>query len=238
MRVMTRLKTWLDQIVSAPIKYKKMPIRNDTSDYADLPKHVSDILYLDKPDIIFTMMDGGHEKPLLSIEFASCTPQYQHALQRFSRMVASISTRCPSVIIIPKKKRENTGGHRVYSRSPAIEYGAVRLMDIYRTPCFVLDWPSDKNHFLQMEDETSYPPIVSASMLDLKTLITACIKARSDVNYSESLCKSQIVRTLTDKNRVNAYKGGVPTISNPSGGNKKSSGKTGFKRNTSVNSRN
>ena len=71
---------WLQNLLCGrSISFRKMPARNDSADYADLPSYVSDILYLDKPDLILAALVDGHEKPLLSIEFATCTPQYQHA---------------------------------------------------------------------------------------------------------------------------------------------------------------
>ena len=216
------VKTWFSSVVSANVIYKKMPVRNDTNEYADLPAYVSDILYLDKPDLIISMQHDGHEKPLLSIEFASCTPQYQHALQRFSRMLASISTGCPSVLIIPAIKRENSG-ERVYKRSAAIEYGAVRLMDIFKTSCFILDWPTDENFFLMNEQGTQYPAIKSEGIKSLEEFISECINSREDVNYIESLSKKKVVNRLTDLIRTQAYRNGVPSISNPAGGNKNSS---------------
>lgn len=217
------LKFWLSSLVSCHIEYKKMPTRNDSSSYSDLPAYVSDILYLDKPDLILSMQHDGHEKPLLSIEFASCTPQYQHALQRFSRMLASVSTHCPSVLIIPESKRENSGEDRVYKRSAAVEYGAVKLMDIYDTPCFILDWPSDENDLLVNEKNTQYPRIDSDGVSQLKEFMQACIESREDINYIGSLSKKKIVNKLKDAIRTRAYRNGVPSISNPAGGNKKSS---------------
>lgn len=213
------VKDWFTSVmdIKEKIIFKKMPTRNDTATYADLPAYVSDILYLDKPDLIVSMVHDGHEKPLLSIEFASCTPQYQHSLQRFSRMLASVTTGCPSVLIIPYKKRSNDG-ESVYTRSTSIEYGAVRLMDVFKVPCFILDWTSDENHFLINEPNMQYPLIHSDGINALKDLIQACTEARQDVNYSDSLSQKQIVHKLTDLNRTNAYRNGVPTISNPSGG--------------------
>jgi len=218
------VKGWFSALVTQNVTYKKMPKQNDSKDYADLPAYVSDILYLDKPDLIISMIHDGHEKPLLSIEFASCTPQYQHALQRFSRMVASISAGCPSVLIIPKKKRANNLKD-IYTRSTAVEYGSVKLMDIFKTPCFILDWSIDENFFLVNEDDTPYPLIDSDGIKHLKALVSSCIEARQDVNYIDSLAQKKIVHQLTDISRTNAYRNGVPCIERPSGGDKKSQAK-------------
>lgn len=215
------VKDWFSSLVTKDVTFKKMPTRNDTKDYADLPAYISDILYLDKPDLIISMVHEGHEKPLLSIEFASCTPQYQHSLQRFSRMLASISAGCPSVLIIPFKKRSNDGDS-IYTRSTAIEYGSVKLMDVFKTPCFILDWPIDENYFLVNEEGTQYPLLDSDGIKKLKSLIASCIEAREDVNYVDSLTQKKIVHQLTDISRTNAYRNGVPSIQKPSGGDKAS----------------
>ncbi|WP_417681999.1 hypothetical protein [Pseudidiomarina aquimaris] len=225
------VKEWFASIVIKEIDgivYKKMPTRNDTGVYADLPAHVSDILYLDKPDLIISMIHDGHEKPLLSIEFASCTPQYQHALQRFSRMLASVSAGCPSVLIMPFRKRSNDG-KSIYTRSSAIEYGSVKLMDVYNTPCFILDWSHDENDFLLNEDGMQYPFLDTEDMINLGRLIEACIESRQDVDYCGSLSQKKVVHDLRDSNRVNAYRNGVPTIANPSGGEGKSQVKLDLK---------
>lgn len=215
------VKEWLSLLVEADITFKKLPTRNASNDYADLPAYISDILYLDKPDLILSMVHEGHEKPLISIEFASCTPQYQHALQRFSRMLASISAGCPSVLIIPSIKKSNDA-ENVYRRSTAIEYGAVKLMDVFKTPCFIIDWPTDDNHFLLNEDNMQYPLIESDGIRQLKSLVSSCIESREDVNYANSLMKKKVVHQLIDISRSNAYRKGAPSIQNPSGGDKKS----------------
>jgi len=213
------VKDWFTSVmdIDDDIIYKKMPTRNDVAAFADLPAYISDILYLDKPDLIASMVHDGHEKPLLSIEFASCTPQYQHALQRFSRMLASATAGCPSVLVIPFKKRSNDS-ESIYTRSTSIEYGAVRLMDVFKTPCFIIDWTSDENHFLLNEPDMQYPLIDTEGIKSLRKLMQACIESRQDVNYSDSLFQKQIVHQLTDANRSNAYRNGAPSIANPSGG--------------------
>ena len=223
--------SWLSNLLNGvQITFRKLPTQNNSADYADLPSYVSDILYLDKPDLILAASVQGHEKPLLSVEFASCTPQYQHALQRFSRMLASASADCPSVIIMAPEKRENGGdGNRVYKRSAALEYGAVKLMDTFKLPCFVFDWPVDKDSYLETENATQWPPITAQSMQKLAKFIYACIDSRNNLNYSDALSRTAIVMELIDENRASAYAKGVPTIANPSGGDKKSAVKLDLK---------
>lgn len=217
------VKAWLNSIIDTKhnVIYKKMPLKNASAGYADLPAYVSDILYLDKPDLIISMIHEGHEKPLLSIEFSGSTPQYQHALQRFSRMLASATVDCPSVLIIPFRKRANSSAS-IYTRSTSVEYGAVKLVDIFQTPCFVLDWESDAQGFLMNQPSTQYPLISSPGISSLKDLIQACIASRQDINYSHSLFQKKIVHKLIDENRANAYRNGPPSISNPSGGSRAS----------------
>ena len=47
-----------------------MPTRNDTAAYADLPAYVSDILYLDKPDLIISV---GSKPAAISNKFPAKT---------------------------------------------------------------------------------------------------------------------------------------------------------------------
>lgn len=219
------VKDWLCALLNINIKFKKMPTGNYSSDFFLLPSYISDILFLDKPDIIIAgSVDNIHEKPIFSIEFASCTPQFQHALQRFSRMVASVSNGCPSLIIMPENKLENSssnesgnGKNRTYQRSQAVEYGAVRLMDIYNIPAFIFDWPVNAG-IMENENNTNYPLISSDSMQSLKKLIIDAIKAFEDIDYIGALWRSSEVRKCVDHMRYRAYKGGVPTITSPGGG--------------------
>lgn len=213
------VKDWLGSLlVGFSIEYRRLPIKNDSNAFTELPSYVSDILYLDKPDIILAgSIDGVHERPIFSIEFAGCTPQYQHALQRFSRMMASVVNGCPSIIIIPKIKRENSGGPRKYRRSKAVEYGAVRLMDIYGCPAFVFDWP-EVDGILEVEDGMSFPKLKTGSVAKVGELLREAIDAFANADYVAALRSKPIIRELTDSLRVQAYENGVPTIDNPGGG--------------------
>ena len=210
---------WLNTVLDRQdIIYKKIPTQNNSIDFTKLPAYVADILYLDKPDIIISgSIDGEHEKPIFSVEFASCTPQYQHALQRFSRMMASVVNGCPSVIIIPKRKRENDEGIRTYKRSRAIEYGAVRLMDIFRTPAFIFDWEDDDG-ILKMEGTTGLPEIETDSIKELKLLLSNAIDQFHNIDYVNALWRLPISKKLLDETRVRAYTGGTPSIDQPGGG--------------------
>lgn len=215
----SQTQDWLNQVLNRnDIIYKKIPTQNNSIEFTKLPAYVADILYLDKPDIILSgSLDGEHEKPIFSIEFASCTPQYQHALQRFSRMMASIVNDCPSIIIIPKLKRENDQGVRRYKRSRAIEYGAVRLMDIYRTPAFIFDWEDDDG-ILKMEGTTGLPLINTESIKQMGQLLIDSINQFHNIDYISALWRLPIVKTKLDNTRVNAYTGGAPSINRPGGG--------------------
>jgi hypothetical protein len=71
------------------------------------------------------------------------------------------------VIILPMQKRENDQGIRKYARSRAIEYGAVRLMDIFKTPAFIFT-SEDEDGILKMEKKMGLPQINSIPMIQLK----------------------------------------------------------------------
>lgn len=211
------VREWLTKLINQPIEFRPMPSSNYSKDFTGLPAYVADILYLDKPDIILAgSVDDIHEKPIFSIEFAACTPQYQHALQRFSRMVASVVNGCPAVIVMPAEKIENMGGARRYKRSKAVEYGAVKLMDICNTPAFVFDWPTIDG---VMQDELSMqlPKLDTPPMKDLAALIQAALQAFSNLDYVQALWKQPLVKRQLDVTRHLAYENGIPTISNPGG---------------------
>lgn len=212
-------KEWLIALLGIEdIIFRKIPVQNNSVEFTRLPAYIADILYLDKPDIIISgSIDGEHEKPIFSIELASCTPQYQHALQRFSRMMASVVNGCPSIIIIPKSKRENDNGARVYARSRALEYGAVKLMDIYNTPAFIFDW-EDEDGILKNEPGSTLPEISSASIQQLKELLLESFRQFHNIDYVSALWRSSVVRRMLDSTRERAYIGGAPTIARPGGG--------------------
>ena len=215
------IKGWISEIIqgnASSITFKRLPTSNLSSEFTKLPAYVADILNLDKPDVILSgTIDGVHEKPLLSIELASCTPQYQHALQRFSRMMASVTNGCPSVVILPEVKRENSEGIRTYKRSAAILYGAVRLMDIFNIPAFVFDWPNEDGILLN-EGGGSQPLISSKSMQELQVFVGKAITAFNNLDYVEALWRSEGVQERVDLTRELAYKDGAPSILNPGGG--------------------
>ena len=211
------LQHWVEALIGSQCTFKSLPNSNNSAAFTQLPAYVADILYLDKPDVIITAISGIHERPICSIELAGCTPQYQHAIQRFSRMLASAGNGCPSVVIMPRRKRENQGGPRFYSRSPAISYGAVRLMDIYNVPAFVLDWPDDDG-MLEHEGSDPLPPLASEPMLMLSQFIAEAIRAFATLDFLGVLWKGSVTRRLLDATRRDAYGSGAPTIASPGGG--------------------
>lgn len=219
------IKTWVQTLVGEPCDFRKLPTSNYSKEFARLPSFVADILYLDKPDIIISgAPDGIHERPLMSIELAACTPQYQHAIQRFSRMLASVANGCPSVLIMPKTKAENLGGGRVYHRSAAADYGAVRLTDVYRVPAIVLDWP-DTAGTLDLEGSDTLPKLASPSMLALGSYLREAITAFfGSVDYIGALARLSSYQLMIDQTRAQAYAIAPPTISNPGGGSADNSG--------------
>jgi hypothetical protein len=132
--------------------------------------------------------------------------------------MASVTNGCPSVVILPEVKRENGEGVRTYKRSSSILYGAVRLMDIFRIPAFVFDWPNNDGLLLN-ESNGSQPALDSKSMIELKDFIHKAISAFNNLDYVEALWRSEGVQDRVDLTREQAYKGGAPSISNPGGGN-------------------
>lgn len=211
-------KDWVSTLLGrGDITFRRIPAQNSSSQFSELPSYISDILYLDKPDIIIAgSNDGVHEKPIFSIELAACTPQFQHALQRFPRLLASVTSGCPTVLIMPARKRSNDG-KSTYQRSVAADYGAVRLTDIFRVPALVIDWPDDDGTLLY-EGADGLPPLGSEAIAALGAYLRDCLTAFSQVDYLGALSKLPQTQVLTDQTRMNAYKNGAVTIARPGGG--------------------
>lgn len=213
------VRDWLKSLINEECDFRKLPTSNFSDEFFKLPGYVADILYLDKPDIIVSgRSDGVHERPLFSVELASCTPQYQHAVQRFSRMLASAKSGCPSVLIMPRVKRENSGGNRLYNRSAAVDYGAVRLSDVYKVPAFVVDWPSNDGNLL-CEPGGVLPQLADPEIQKLGTFLRAAVDTFfKTTDYLGGLSRISTTQDLLDRTRQRAYAGGAPTISSPGGG--------------------
>lgn len=214
------VKDWVAKLLNKnDCIYRKIPTSNRLTSFSQLPSYIADILYLDKPDIIISgTNDGIHERPIFSIELATCTPQFQHSLQRFSRSLASVSGGCPTVLIMPAKKRANDGGN-VYHRSPAVDYGAVRLMDVYRVPALVVDWP-ETDGLLLFEEDDKLPPLASEGIVELGLYLQQCIEAFKQVDYVGALSRLALTQKLVDQTRTRAYAKGAITPRRPGGGDK------------------
>lgn len=211
------IKDWITSLLGQTCEFRAIPTTNNSEAFARLPSYIADILYLDKPDLIISgVPDGIHERPIFSIELAACTPQYQHAIQRFSRMVASVSNLCPSILIMAKRKVENDGGVRMYNRSAAVDYGAVRLMDIFAVPALVVDWP-DKDGTLLFEGADTLPPLSSPEMKTLATFLRQAVKVFPTLDYIGALTQLALTQQLVDATRARAYVNGAPSIASPGG---------------------
>lgn len=214
------VEDWVSSLLDRDdIEFRKIPAQNSSSGFCELPSYISDILYLDKPDIIIAgTNDGVHEKPIFSIELAACTPQFQHSIQRFPRLLASVTSGCPTVLIMPARKRANDGKGS-YQRSAAADYGAVRLMDIFRVPALVVDWPDDDGYLI-FEGQDNLPPLDSESIAELGDYLRGCLIAFSQVDYLGALARLPLTQQLMDQTRTNAYKNGRISIDRPGGGDR------------------
>ena len=196
------------------IKWQKLPGTNAGKLFFSSPNYVTDILYLDKPDfIISAQKKGSHEKPIVSIEYSACTPQYQHGIQRFSRMLASATQATPSIIIIPKQKKANSD-NQIYTRTKAIAYGAVKIKEIFNVPAYIFDWPEKKG----ILNHSSLPNLKDVRLLPFKKLLKEMLFAFDDSSYLKTLVKSKISINESQKIQEEAFASGAPTIMNPGGG--------------------
>jgi len=211
------VKDWVTALLGQECDFRKIPSSNNSIAFAQLPSYVADILYLDKPDIIISgKQDGVHERPIFAIELASCTPQFQHSIQRFSRSLASVSNGCPNVLIMPMKKQANNGA-TVYVRSAAADYGAVRLTDVFKVPSLVVDWP-EKNGILQLNGQDTLPLLSDPNIVELGNYLRQAIGAFSQIDYLGALSRLPLTQKLIDHTRTRAYASGAPTIAKPGGG--------------------
>jgi hypothetical protein len=211
------VKDWVTALLGQKCDFRKIPSSNNSIAFAQLPSYVADILYLDKPDIIISgKQDGVHERPVFAIELASCTPQFQHSIQRFSRSLASVSNGCPNVLIMPMRKQANNGA-TVYVRSAAADYGAVRLTDVFKVPSLVVDWP-EKNGILQLNGQDTLPLLSDPNIVELGIYLRQAIGAFSQIDYLGALSRLPLTQKLIDHTRTRAYASGAPTIAKPGGG--------------------
>lgn len=211
------VEQWVTNLLQCDITFKKIPSQNRSTSFSQLPSYIADILYLDKPDIIISgSNDGIHERPIFSIELATCTPQFQHSVQRFSRSLAALSGGCPTVLIMPAKKKANDG-RSTYLRSPAADYGAVRLMDVYRLPALVVDWPDTEGELL-FEGNDQLPPLASPAIAELGEYLRQCLTAFQQIDYAGALAKLELTQRLVDRTRERAYAKGAISPSRPGGG--------------------
>lgn len=211
------VKDWVVELLGKECLFRKIPTSNNSIAFAQLPAYIADILYLDKPDIIISgKQDGVHERPIFAIELASCTPQFQHSIQRFSRSLASVSNGCPTVLVMPAKKQSNDG-KAVYVRSAAADYGAVRLTDVFKVPSLVVDWP-EKDGVLRFNGQDTLPSLKDAAIKELGQYLRQAIGAFAQIDYLGALGRLPLTQKLIDQTRTRAYASGAPTISKPGGG--------------------
>jgi hypothetical protein len=211
------VKDWVVDLLGRECTFRKIPSSNNSVAFAQLPSYIGDILYLDKPDIIISgKQDDIHERPIFAVELASCTPQFQHSIQRFSRGLASVSNGCPSVLIMPARKQSNDGS-TIYLRSAAADYGAVRLTDVFKVPSLVVDWP-EKDGILQLNGQDTLPLLTDPAIKELGLYLRQAVGAFSQIDYLGALGRLPLTQKLIDQTRTRAYANGAPTISKPGGG--------------------
>ena len=122
---------------------------NRTREFADNPRKIQELLYLDKPDIIITYKknENDQDKPILCIEFSEQTPMGQNSFQRFPRAVAAAEAGVPFVIVFPEKDwvhRKKEGTSSWEHASPFIFNGLKKLSDFHGLPVFSINWSGDE----------------------------------------------------------------------------------------------
>ncbi|HJR06621.1 MAG TPA: hypothetical protein VJ842_05140 [Pyrinomonadaceae bacterium] len=172
-----------------------------TAEFLNLPEAFKNILRLDNPDIIATLEVNRVDRPVVSVEITTTTPQSQHAKQRVPRLVAAAEADIASIYIIPGKKR--SGGSN-YSLGADLYFGTGRIGTINDIPVLVYRYP-DISGVLQ--HSTVYPNQPELTAPDIQDAFTAiCTIIRHKLAHPNSLrnFKNAIAGDIWLTNQINA----------------------------------
>jgi len=111
--------------------------------FAENPKLVQDILYLDKPDVIVT--SGQPEEPIVGVEFSAEAPSGHDCFQRIPRAAASVEHGVPFAYLFPKRKwvERGTGG-RWDLYNPLVFQVLLHISRFHGVPALGFLWPADE----------------------------------------------------------------------------------------------
>lgn len=113
--------------------------------FAENPKLIQDILYLDKPDVIVT--SGIPEEPIVGAEFSAEAPSGHDCFQRIPRVAASVEYGIPFAYLFPERKWvERRSGGRWDWYNPLVFQVLLRISRMHGVPSLGFMWPGDEEH--------------------------------------------------------------------------------------------
>ena len=177
---------------------------NNTKGFAQNPRRIQELLYLDKPDVIISHQRSPSdiEQPVLAVEFSEQTPMGQNAYQRFPRAVAAAECSVPFVIVFPSKDwvpraQPSTSGWD--HASPFIFNGLRKLTDFHQLPALAVDWPFDEvadpiRGYKRYDDEyRNLPSTHSNEAKELFSIVDIVLENTIDRNGPHELFRNRTV---------------------------------------------
>lgn len=113
--------------------------------FAENPKLIQDILYLDKPDVLVT--SGRPEEPIVGAEFSAEAPSGHDCFQRIPRVAASVEFGVPFAYLFPERKwvpRLSGGRWDLYN--PQVFQVLLHMSRFHGVPALGFMWPGDEEH--------------------------------------------------------------------------------------------
>ncbi|MEA3401285.1 MAG: hypothetical protein U9R79_08620 [Armatimonadota bacterium] len=118
-------------------------IQDQTGEFAQNPKLIQDILYLDKPDVIVTA--GRPEEPIVGVEFSAEAPSGHDCFQRIPRVAASVEHGVPFAYLFPERKWvERQSGGRWDQYNPLVFRVLLHISRFHGVPALGFLWPGDE----------------------------------------------------------------------------------------------
>lgn len=196
---------WFEEgVAPAGLVWDKVTIpKPGTAEFLNLPESFKNILRLDAPDIIATLEVNRTDRPVVSVEITTTTPQSQHAKQRVPRLVAAAETDVASIYIIPGRK---LSGGTFYSLGADLYFGTSRIGAFNDIPVLVYRFP-DTGGLLQYSTRyPNQPELTAPEIEDAFTTICAIIKHKLANPHSLRDFKNALDHDTWIRSQVNAQR--------------------------------
>jgi hypothetical protein len=166
---------WFEAGVAAVgLVWDKVPIpKPGTAEFLNLPEPFKNILRLDNPDIIVTLELNRIDRPVVSVEITTSTPQSQHAKQRVPRLVAAAEADVASIYIIPGRK---LSGGSLYGLGADLYFGTSRIGDLNDIPVLVYKYPDSAGILQHSPVYPNQPELTAPEIQNAFTTICTIIQ--------------------------------------------------------------